>query len=137
MVGVPTLVTGGFIWFPTIASILLSFTNWDGIGGIGTRSTGSAPRTTARSRRSTRRSGRPSSTTRSGSRSWPSSATPLGLLLAYLLDKKIRGSRIYQSIFFVPVVLALPSSASSGSSCTRRTRGLINNLVGTRQHGRG
>src|SRR5438093_7352693 len=35
MVGVPTLVVGGFIWFPTIASIILSFTNWDGIGGVG------------------------------------------------------------------------------------------------------
>src|SRR6266581_4556340 len=34
MVGVPMLVVGGLIWFPTIASILLSFTNWDGIGGI-------------------------------------------------------------------------------------------------------
>src|SRR5438132_11667868 len=34
MAGVPLLVVGGIIWFPTIASILLSFTNWDGIGGI-------------------------------------------------------------------------------------------------------
>src|SRR5256885_17128767 len=34
MAGVPLLVVGGVIWFPTIASILLSFTNWDGIGGI-------------------------------------------------------------------------------------------------------
>src|SRR3954454_4127882 len=33
MVAVPLLVVGGVIWFPTIASILLSFTNWDGIGG--------------------------------------------------------------------------------------------------------
>ena len=34
-------------------------------------------------------------------------ATPLGLLLAVLLDQKIRGSRIYQSIFFTPVMLSL------------------------------
>ena len=34
MVGIPVLVTGGLIWFPTISSILLSFTNWDGIGGL-------------------------------------------------------------------------------------------------------
>ena len=34
MVGVPMVVVGGLIWFPTVASILLSFTNWDGIGGI-------------------------------------------------------------------------------------------------------
>ena len=36
MVGIPTLVVGALIWFPTFASILLSFTNWDGIGGVGT-----------------------------------------------------------------------------------------------------
>src|ERR1041384_582649 len=34
MVGIPMLVVGGLIWFPTVASILLSFTNWDGIGGL-------------------------------------------------------------------------------------------------------
>ncbi len=34
-------------------------------------------------------------------------ATPLGLLFAVLLDRKIRGSRIFQSLFFVPVMLSL------------------------------
>src|SRR5512146_1559751 len=34
MVGIPVFVTGALIWFPTISSILLSFTNWDGIGGL-------------------------------------------------------------------------------------------------------
>src|SRR2546425_10686834 len=33
MVGVPMVVVGGLVWFPTIASILLSFTSWDGFGG--------------------------------------------------------------------------------------------------------
>ena len=36
MVGIPMAVVGFFVWFPTVASIFLSFTNWDGIGGVGT-----------------------------------------------------------------------------------------------------
>ena len=31
----------------------------------------------------------------------------IGMLFAYLLDKNLRGSRIYQSIFYFPVVLSL------------------------------
>ena len=33
--------------------------------------------------------------------------TLFGMFLAYLLDKNIRGSRIYQSVFYTPVVLSL------------------------------
>ncbi|MDH3299199.1 MAG: sugar ABC transporter permease [Acidimicrobiia bacterium] len=33
--------------------------------------------------------------------------TLLGMFLAYLLDKSIRGGRIYQSVFYTPVVLSL------------------------------
>jgi multiple sugar transport system permease protein len=33
--------------------------------------------------------------------------TLLGMFLAYLLDKNMRGSRIYQSVFYTPVVLSL------------------------------
>ena len=36
MVSIPVLIISVFIWFPTISSIILSFSNWDGIGGIGT-----------------------------------------------------------------------------------------------------
>jgi multiple sugar transport system permease protein/raffinose/stachyose/melibiose transport system permease protein len=34
-------------------------------------------------------------------------ATPLGMLLAYQIDRQIRGHRFYESAFFVPVVLSL------------------------------
>jgi ABC-type sugar transport system permease subunit len=34
-------------------------------------------------------------------------ATPIGIFLAVLLDREMRGTRIYQSAFFVPVVLSL------------------------------
>ena len=58
-------------------------------------------------------------------------ATPLGLLLAVLLDSKIKGSRIYQSVFFIPVMLSLALVAIIWQLMYDRDRGLINNVVGT------
>src|SRR5439155_13446997 len=105
MVGVPVLVVGGLIWFPTIASVLLSFTNWDGIGGV------TSAHWIGNENYRQIASINP--------QFWPAVkhnliwlgfltivATPFGLLLAYQLDKQIRGSRIYQSVFFLPVVLS-------------------------------
>ena len=130
MVGIPMAVVGFFVWFPTITSILLSFTSWDGFGGI-------------------------SSIQWIGTENyrqiatiyppfWPAVehnliwlafltvlATPLGLLLAYLLDKRIRGSQTYQSIFFLPVVLSLAIIGFIwGFLIYSPDQGLINNLTG-------
>lgn len=129
MVGAPVVVVGGLIWFPTIASVLLSFTSWDGIGGIdtihwvGTRNyeqigTIYPP-------------------------FWPAVehnlywlavlafiATPFGMLLAYQLDKRIRGTRVYQSIYFLPVVLSLAIIGFICQLVLSPDQGLINNLVG-------
>jgi ABC-type sugar transport system permease subunit len=134
MVGIPMLIVGFFIWFPTISSIILSFTGWDGIGGlstihfIGTRNyhqiaTIYPP-------------------------FWPAFehnlywlaflaviATPFGILLAYLLDKEIRGSRIYQSIFFLPVVLSLAVIGFIWELIYSPTQGLLNNLFEDPAHG--
>ena len=134
MVGIPTIVVGTFIWFPTIASILLSFTNWDGIGGV-------------------------SAAHWVGTRNyheiatiyppfWPAVehnaiwlafltlvATPLGLFLAYQLDKNIRGTRVYQSIFFLPVVLSLAIIGFIWQLIYSPTEGLINNLTGHASEG--
>ena len=53
------------------------------------------------------RSGRPSGTTSSGCCVLVFIATPIGIFLAVLLDREMRGTRIYQSAFFIPVVLSL------------------------------
>src|ERR687888_232601 len=130
MVGVPFLVVGGLIWFPTIASILLSFTNWDGIGGVG-----SAQWIGTQNYREIASNLPPF---------WPAVkhnliwlgfltfvATPFGLLLAYQLDKRIRGTRIYQSIFFLPVVLSLAIIGFIwGFLIYSPDQGLINNITG-------
>lgn len=134
MVGVPVLVVGAFIWFPTVASIALSFTNWDGIGGIST-----AHWVGTRNYHEIATIYPPF---------WPAVehnliwlgflvfvATPLGLLLAYLLDKKLRGSRIYQSIFFLPVVLSFAIIGFIWELIYSPTEGLINNIFTDTSHG--
>ena len=62
-------------------------------------------------------------------------ATPFGILLAYLLDKEIRGSRIYQSIFFLPVVLSLAVIGFIWELIYSPTQGLLNNLFEDPAHG--
>src|SRR5438270_6953858 len=134
MAGVPLLVVGGVIWFPTIASILLSFTNWDGIGGVTT-----AHWVGTENYRQIATIYPPF---------WPAVkhnliwlgflafvATPFGLLLAYQLDKRIRGSRVYQSIFFMPVVLSFAIIGFIWQLIYSPTQGLINNLTGNASSG--
>jgi multiple sugar transport system permease protein len=134
MLGVPLLFTVGLVWVPTVLSGVLSFTSWDGIGGIGTIEW-------------------------VGTRNyqqifeiyppfWPAFRhnliwlaflalvpTTFGLLLAYLLDKNIRGSRVYQSIFFLPVVLSLAVVGFIWQLVYAPENGLINNILGTTEQG--
>src|SRR5262245_6532302 len=134
MVGIPLLLTGGLIWFPTVSSILLSFTNWDGIGGVRTihwiGTTNYQQIATIY----------PSF--------WPAFkhnvywllalafvGTPFGMLLAYQLDKKLAGSRIYQSVFYVPVVIAPAIIGLISELFLSPTQGLLNNLFEDPQHG--
>lgn len=106
MLGIPTFLHVALVWIPTVASILLSFTDWKGI--------------------------RISDIQWVGLRNYEQiftvfqksffqalinnsvllvflfiGPTTLGILLAYLLDRDIRGTRFYQGIFFTPVVLSL------------------------------
>jgi ABC-type sugar transport system permease subunit len=129
MVVVPTAVVGVFIWFPTVASILLSFTNWDGIGGVGT-----AHWIGTRNYHEIATIYPPFWPAVEHNAIWLAFltvvATPFGLFLAYQLDKQIRGTRIYQSIFFLPVVLSLAIIGFIWQLIYSPTEGLINNLTG-------
>lgn len=134
MVGVPLFVVVGLVWVPTLLSVALSFTSWDGIGGVSTIQW-------------------------VGTRNyqqifeiyppfWPALRhniiwlvfltlvpTVLGLLLAYLLDKNIRGTRVYQSIFFLPVVLSLAVVGFIWQLVYAPEQGLLNNILGTTEQG--
>jgi multiple sugar transport system permease protein len=61
--------------------------------------------------------------------------TTFGLLLAYLLDKNIRGTRVYQSVFFLPVVLSLAVVGFIWQLVYAPEQGLINNILGTTEQG--
>ncbi len=57
--------------------------------------------------------------------------TLLGMLLAVMLDRELRGSRIYQSIFFMPVVLSLALVGFIWQLIYSRDQGLLNEVLGT------
>jgi multiple sugar transport system permease protein len=128
MVGIPTALCIGFIWLPTIASIGLSFTSWRGITGapwdyfVGINNY------------VTLFTKYPAF--------WPAIthnllwllvltfiATPIGIFLAVLLDREIRGTRLYQSAFFIPVVLSLAVVGFIWEQMYT-SQGVINSLLG-------
>ena len=57
-------------------------------------------------------------------------ATPLGLFFAYLLDKNIRLTRFYQSVFYMPVVLSLAVVGFIAQLVYSRDHGALNVLIG-------
>jgi len=57
-------------------------------------------------------------------------ATPLGMLFAALLDRGLRGSRIYQSVFFLPVMLSLALIGIIWQIVYTTQGGLLNTLLG-------
>jgi multiple sugar transport system permease protein len=134
MVLIPLVVVGGLVWLPTIASVLLSFTSWDGIGSV------TSAKWVGFQNYHQLATINP--------QFWPAVehnliwlgflafvATPFGLLLAFQLDKDIRGSRIYQSIFYLPVVLSFAIIGFIWQLIYSPTQGLINNLIGDPSHG--
>jgi ABC-type sugar transport system permease subunit len=129
MCGIPFAFQVAFVWFPTFSSIGLSFTSWEGIGGISTINW-------------------------VGTRNyhqiftiyppfWPALRhnliwlvffilvpTTFGIFLAVLLDKQIRFTRFYQSAIYLPVMLSL---ALVGFICQlffSQDQGLVNGLLG-------
>jgi len=57
-------------------------------------------------------------------------ATPLGMLLAVILDQNIRGSRMYQSVLYMPVVLSLAVVGLIWQLIYSPGQGFINNALG-------
>ncbi|KRE91631.1 carbohydrate ABC transporter permease [Arthrobacter sp. Soil764] len=129
MVGIPTLIELALVWLPTLMSVGLSFTRWNGLDLADIRPAGGENYQFI---------------SQDYPPFWPAVqhnllwllflaliATPLGLLLAVLLDQNIRGSKIYQSIFFAPVMLSLALIGIIWQLFYQRDNGLLNFLLGT------
>ncbi|HEU4672594.1 MAG TPA: sugar ABC transporter permease [Candidatus Limnocylindrales bacterium] len=129
MIGIPLFFDLALIWGPTIASIVLSFTNWNGVEPL------DKIKVVGTSNYEYLITGYPFF--------WPALwhnilwllvlmfvATPIGMLLAVLLDREIAGTRIYQSIFYLPVVLSLAIIGFIWELQYAPEQGFINNVLG-------
>lgn len=63
-------------------------------------------------------------------------ATPIGVLLAVLLERGIRGSRFHESALFLPVVLSPALVGLIWELIYAPDQGFLNNLLGTTGQGR-
>jgi multiple sugar transport system permease protein len=129
MVGIPTVLHLALVWVPTVSSVLLSFSSWDGIGDLSTiKWVGFRNYIDIFT---------------AYPRFWPAVQhnliwlvfllvlpTSFGLLLAVLLDRKLRFTKIYQSILYLPVVLALAMVGFIWQLMYEPNLGLVNNLLG-------
>ena len=130
LLGLAVVIDIAFIWGPTIASVVLSFSSWNGVGDI----------------------------TWVGGQNydnivnnyppfWPALrhnllwlaflglvATPLGLFFAVLLDKELRFSRFYQSVIYMPVVLSLAIVGFIAQLVYSRDYGALNSILGRASH---
>ncbi len=131
MVGIPTFIHVFLIWLPMIASVILSFSSWNGIGGL------DKIKWVAFKNYQDLANVYPPF--------WPALthnliwlgvflfiATPLGILFAVLLDRQIRGSRIYQSALYMPVVLSLAIVGFIWQLQYSTSQGFINTILGNR-----
>lgn len=129
MVLVPTALVVTLVWLPAVATVALGFFEWNGLGNldnaefIGLDNYRNAVNITPAF--------------------WPAIQhnviwlialfvvpTALGMLLAVLLDRELRGGRFYQTAFFLPTVLSLALIGFIWQLIYSRDQGLINGLTG-------
>ncbi|MFF0744713.1 carbohydrate ABC transporter permease [Streptomyces sp. NPDC004111] len=130
LLGLPLLLDVLVVWGPTLASVVLSFTSWDGIGDISWVGTENYANLFT-----------------NYPAFWPAVrhnllwlaflglvAAPFGLLLAVLIDRGVRFSRFYQSTLYMPVVLSLAVVGFIAQLVFSRDQGALNALLGNTEH---
>lgn len=134
MAGVPTALLTIFIVVPTVISFTLSLTSWNGIGGLD-----KIQFIGFKNYLDLHQVYKPFYPALSHNLIWLLFfifiATPLGIFFAVLLDKSIRGTRVYQSALYLPVVLSLAIVGFIWQLIYAPEQGLLNNLLGTNKQG--
>ncbi|MFG2055240.1 carbohydrate ABC transporter permease [Micromonospora sp. NPDC048930] len=129
MVLVPLLLVVGLVWLPAAATVLLSGTNWDGIGPLGDINW-----VGLKNYDDVVNIYPPFVPAIQNNLLWLVAlfvvATPFGMFLAVLLDKELRGSRFYQTALYLPVVLSLALIGFVWQLIYSRDQGLLNALLG-------
>jgi multiple sugar transport system permease protein len=130
MIIVPTVLVLGLVWGPALASVILSFTNWDGIGGLSTiKFIG------VKNYHDVFTIYPPFQPAIRHNLLWLAFLfllpTVFGMFLAVLLDKEIRGSRFYQTALYLPIVLSLALTGFIWQLIYSRDQGLLNAILGT------
>ncbi len=130
MVGVPTALVILLVWLPAFGSVLLGFARWEGIGGLDT-----IQWIGLENYRNIFTIYPPFYPALQNNLIWllfiffvP---TLLGIFLAVLLDRELRGGRLYQTAFFLPVVLSLALTGFIWQLLYSRDQGLVNAIAGT------
>lgn len=129
MVAIPTAIELFLVWLPSLAAVGLSFTRWNGLGGLSQIEGAGLSNYTY--------------ILNDYPPFWPAVlhnviwllflacvGTPLGVLLAVLLDGRIRGTRLFQSIFFLPVMLSMALIGIIWQLIYSGDRGLVNSALG-------
>lgn len=106
MTAVPSFLHIMLVWVPALGTFLLSFTNWNGVRWSSLKWVG------LRNYKQLFTVFEKDLYESLFNNLWVMVAlfvigTPLGMLIAYILDRNLKGSALYQSIFYTPVVLSL------------------------------
>ncbi len=130
MVTVPLLLVLALVWVPALLSVVLSFGKWNGFGDLDTIEWVGVQNY--------------HDIVTIYPAFWPAIQhnliwlvflflvpTVLGMLIAVLLDREVRGSRFYQTAFYMPVVLSVALIGFIWQLFYSRDQGLINEVFGS------
>ena len=130
MVTIPLFLVLALVWLPALLSVVLSFGKWNGFGDLDTIEWVGLQNY--------------EDIVTIYPAFWPAIQhnliwlaflfflpTLFGMFLAVLLDREVRGSRIYQTAFYMPVVLSLALIGFIWQLFYSRDQGLINDVFGS------